>query len=255
MSDNYRPATCFLCIASLSSLNVPLKITMEHCLVMSKYEKCSSVLILHADHRVMSKSNCFTFSDIFEFGDGKKGKIFPDISSTHPLLSFTLQNFCILCAAAEVHDDTSMSSTHDYSTDTTEQDSTHRAATTSCDLNLARQASSTESNGHASSKSNLSSSEVIRSNSVSSQNDPIIAKQPSLDSSVEVHEEAATTITSSPRRQARKRKRSSQTNEQIKRSHIVDIEYMILLFQPTPTAANYSVYIFVCQNCSTSIEV
>lgn len=255
MSDNYSLATCFLCITSPSPLNVPLKITMEHCLVMSEYKKCSSVLVLHADHRVISKSDCFTFSDVFEFGDGKKGKIFPDISSTHPSLSFTLQNFCILCAAAEVHEDTSTNGTHGRSTDTIEQDSTQRDATTSRDLNLARQASSTESNGQVSNESDLRCSEVERSSSLSSHNDLIIAKQPSLDSSVEVYEEAATAITSSPRRLARKRKCSSETNEQTKRSNIVDIEYEILLFEPTPTAAKYSVYIFVCHNCPTSIEV
>uniref|UniRef100_A0A1X7V2E2 Uncharacterized protein n=1 Tax=Amphimedon queenslandica TaxID=400682 RepID=A0A1X7V2E2_AMPQE len=254
MSDNYRLATCFLCITSCSPLNVPLKITMEHCLVMSEYKKCSSVLILHADHRVMSKSDCFTFSDVFDFGGGKKGKIFPDISSTHPSLSFSLQNFCILCAAAEVHEDTLTSSSHDRSTDTIEQVSTQRDATTSRDLNVARQASSTESNGQVSKESDLHCSEVERSSSLSSHNDPIIAKQPSLDSSVEVYEEVATAVTSSPRRQARKRKCSSQINEHTKRSNTVDIEYEILLFEPTPTAAKYSVYTFVCHNCRTSIE-
>lgn len=248
--DNYRLVTCFLCISSPSQLTVPLKITMEHCLVMSEYEKCSSVLILHADHKVMSKSGYFTFNDIFNVSAETKGKKFPDISSTHPCLSFSLQTFCILCGVADIPDekDSSKESTTTLSalqspssSDTVDQDSTQRIATnpSSDDVNsFARQASTTDQSTQD--MGNIAG----RSGSLSS------AKQASFEASVE------SATANDPMRPSRKRRLSPQTIEyNNKRNCTLDIQYALLLFEPPPIAKKCSVYIFVCEDCRTSIEV
>ena len=248
--DNYRLVTCFLCISSPSQLAVPLKITMEHCLVMSEYEKCSSVLILHADHNVMSKSGYFTFSDIFNVSAETKGKIFPYISSTHPYLFFRLQTFCILCGIADVPDekDSSKESTttssalqSPSSSDTVDQDSTQRIATnpSSDDVNsFARQASTTDQSTQGISN--------IAGHSGSSSS----AKQTSFESSVE------SATANDPMSPSRKRRLSPQSIEyNNKLNCTLDIQYALLLFEPPPMAKKCSVYIFVCDNCRMSIEV
>ena len=56
--------------------------------MMSEYEKCPSVLILYANHKVMSKSGYFIFCDIFNVSAETKGKIFPDFH--RPILACLL---------------------------------------------------------------------------------------------------------------------------------------------------------------------
>ena len=90
--EKYTIITLYYYIILNLPLKKPVQIFMGHCLEMPVYQKSREVVILRADHNITSGSNQHYFEPILN----------PDISDTYPILSFELQNFCILCAALEM---------------------------------------------------------------------------------------------------------------------------------------------------------
>ena len=91
VSDKYSLITPYYWIIPSLSLQKPIQIFMGHCLEMPVYQKSREVVILRADHDVVSGSGLHCFEPILN----------PDISDTYPVLSFQIQNLCILCGALE----------------------------------------------------------------------------------------------------------------------------------------------------------
>ena len=91
ISDKFIIITLYYWIILSLPLKKPVQIFMGHCLKMPVYQKSREVVILRADHNIVSGSDLHCFEPILN----------PDISDTYPILSFELQNFCILCAALE----------------------------------------------------------------------------------------------------------------------------------------------------------
>ena len=160
-----------------------------------------------------------------------------------------MQTFCILYGVADVPDEkgSSEESTTTLpalqspsSSDTVDQDSTQRIATNpSSDVSsFARQTSKKDQ--PMQDISNIAG----RSGSLSS------AKQTSFESSVE------SATASDPTSPSRKRRLSPQTIEHINKCNCtLDIQYALLLFEPPLKAKKRSIFIFVCENCKTSLKV
>ena len=100
VSDKYTIITLYYWIILSLPLHKPVQIFMGHCLEMPVYQKSRDVVILRADHNLVSGSDLHCFEPILN----------PDVSDTYPVLSFQIQNFCILCAALQK--ETSGSVTH-----------------------------------------------------------------------------------------------------------------------------------------------
>ena len=91
ISDKYIIITLYYWIILNLPLKKPVQIFMGHCLKMPVYQKSRELVILRADHNLVPGSDLHCFEPILN----------PDISDTYPILSFEIQNFCILCAALE----------------------------------------------------------------------------------------------------------------------------------------------------------
>ena len=89
--DKYLVATGFYYITANTRLRKGLEITMGHCLQMAVYERSNQVVVLRADHQTVSGSDRYVFEPLTH----------PDISQSSPYLSFTIDNFCILCGALD----------------------------------------------------------------------------------------------------------------------------------------------------------
>ena len=159
-----------------------------------------------------------------------------------------MQTFCILYGVADVPDEkgsseestTTLPALQSPSSDTVDQDSTQRIATNpSSDVSsFARQTSKKDQ--PMQDISNIAG----RSGSLSS------AKQTSFESSVE------SATASDPTSPSRKRRLSPQTIEHINKCNCtLDIQYALLLFEPPLKAKKRSIFIFVCENCKTSLKV
>ena len=95
--DKYQVITGFLCISASRKIDEPVKVTMDHCLMMPKYQTSESVFILKASHNKQ-------YGGRYTFSANTIGKsefsIHPCILENEPKLWFQLeQEFCILCVA------------------------------------------------------------------------------------------------------------------------------------------------------------
>ena len=125
--DKYRIVTCFLCVATSKVLTKPVSVTLQHCLLMSCYKQSKSILILHADHKIVSTSNSYIFEPCFDSNCDTYPFLFSDV----PSLSFKIQQFCIICAALDVqHQEQSVAYHHDTLIQTPE--STHEPPLHGC---------------------------------------------------------------------------------------------------------------------------
>ena len=91
VSDKYTVITLYYWIILSLPLHKPVQVYMGHCLEMPVYQKSKDVVLLRADHNLVSGSDLHCFEPILN----------PDVSDTYPVLSFEIQNFCILCAALQ----------------------------------------------------------------------------------------------------------------------------------------------------------
>lgn len=219
--DIYKVATCFLCIAANTRLIKPIKITMQHCLLIPSYDQSSSVLILHADHTITSTdaNESFMFSTHFKFGgmEGKR-KIHPLVSTNESILSFELQDLCVLCGVLEEDGYKDMSLT---------KESPHNDITNS--LNF-------------SDKENVKRTDTFSSlTSLSTQ--PLLEKPLHNDSNQQ-----------EPRRVNFKRQHPNNEDRN-KRICKTTIEYCLLLIEPARKSSTFSIFIFVLENCLTSLKV
>lgn len=91
IGENYMLASDFVVIVADTNAKFgkPVKIVMEHCLILPEYRKCSEVVILRANHLKVTEDNLYTFDQFTN----------PDLSPDRNQLSFETEDFCILCAA------------------------------------------------------------------------------------------------------------------------------------------------------------
>ena len=89
ISENYLLASDFAVIVAGDRFSKPVEVTMDHCLVLPEYRKCSEVVMLKADHLKITEDGLYTFVPFTN----------PDILSDSPQLLFETEEFCILCAA------------------------------------------------------------------------------------------------------------------------------------------------------------
>lgn len=225
--DIYRVVTCFVCIAASTKLTKSVRITMQHCLLMPKYEQSSSVLVLHADHRIVSISDCYVFSAHFDCGENHKRKLYPNLSPDSSLLWFEVEDLCILCGVLEG----------------TTSESTSKGLH---DTNPELHCPSPHSEEHTAQRTDSFGS--------TAPTHEFVAKQASLESQDTKGEHA---ILKSPRRAKLKRQHplDDSCDDGSKRSCKPTIEYVLLLIEPVVKGETFSIYIFVCENCLTSLEV
>lgn len=88
ISENYQIASDFAVIVQDRKFEKPVRVVMDHCLILPEYKECSEVLILKANHHKVTEDGLYTF-DRFTY---------PEISPERPELSFETDGFCILCA-------------------------------------------------------------------------------------------------------------------------------------------------------------
>lgn len=218
--DKYRVVTCFLCITASKVLTKPVIIEMQHCVLMPYYKQSKSLLLLHADHRVVSYSDEY----IFEPCHGSNCETYPILSSEVPTLTFEIQELCILCAAIDLQcQEQSAARCSDVVFQVSEP--THL----SCSNNTFPRTQSVSSSASAASES--------------------YAKQPSWDSQNDDND-----LTFS-RKGSLKRQRSKESESSKRVCKDCEVEYALLLTEPCNKCPPFSVYIFVFENCNTSLEV
>jgi hypothetical protein len=167
----------------------------------------------------MSISNSFDFEPYYSWdGEGKR-KTNPHISSDAPSLSFNVQHFCILCAALNVK---------------------KQKQSDACEI-LSRE--TLTQNIEVDSPSHHGGEETAtRTNSFGYDKQAVCGP---------------TDEQSSLTRKNQKRKRDSKEELELntKREHKeITVEYVLLMVEPTVKLPPFSVHIFVCENCETSIE-
>ncbi len=89
--EHYQIASDFVVIVADGKFSKPVRVIMDHCLLLPEYKECSDVLILKANHLKMTGEDLYTF-DHFTY---------PEISPDSPELSFEIEEFCILCAVLD----------------------------------------------------------------------------------------------------------------------------------------------------------
>ncbi len=87
--EQYQIASDFYVIVADGKFSMPVKVLMDHCLLLPEYKKCSEVFILKANHQ---KANGLYTFDQFTY---------PEVSPDSPELSFEINKFCILCSVLD----------------------------------------------------------------------------------------------------------------------------------------------------------
>ena len=251
--DTYKVITGFLCIVANNELVKPFRITLQHCLVMSMYEQCDSVLILHADHKVVnSSSESFIFEPLHEYvdesrydcGKGRKSQVHPLISSDSPHLSFRVSEFCILCAVVKTE--------RPQGNEPTQSDVPVQQMTTSCFTSHQEAEDSSPYNTPS-----LSGGEDIQQRTLSTSSSASApgAKEALHNTHTQQDIKYTREVQDSPSRPRLKRQRSLETDSTEPLSKHTCCEYAVIMMEPKDKTPPFSFQIFVCQNCLISIEV
>lgn len=248
ISERYLLASDFIVIVAEREFEKPVTVTMEHCLSLPEYRKCSEVAILRADHQRITEEGLYTFNFFTN----------PDISPVDPTLSFQVKDFCILCAVLEEgHRERSSSSS-------SAQSITHRVGQASID---------DDNVSSAQSSFDAEESGLLRSYSIGSNPDQEVRM-------MSTDEQEGTNFSNSdnspqkkmltkmrPRsfeRNFRKLKRSSQKRYSSACSSIeekrrcYDVEYSALLCRPQhidPEDYSYQFIVFICTSCGVAQKV
>ena len=252
--DTYKVVTGFLCIVADKELVKPFQITLQHCLVMSMYEQCDSVLILHADHKVVNSSTeSFIFEPLREYidesrydcGKGRKSQVHPLISPDSPYLSFRVSEFCILCAVVKTE--------RPQDNEPTESDiPVQQMTTSSCFTSHQETEDSSPYN-----TSSLSGGEDIqqRTPSTSSSASAPGAREALQYTHAQQDIKHTQHIQDSSRRPKLKRQRQLETDSTVPLGKHTCCEYAIIMMEPKDKTPPFSFQIFVCQNCHISVGV
>ena len=89
--EHYQIASDFVVIVADGKFDKPVKVALDHCLILPEYKECSEVLILKASHLEVTEDGLYTFDQF----------TYPEISPDRPELSFEIKEFCILCAVLD----------------------------------------------------------------------------------------------------------------------------------------------------------
>ena len=262
ISEDYLLASDFVVIIVDGIFSKPVRVTMEHCLILPEYKRCNEVIILRADHRKVTEEGLYTFDRCVN----------PEISPNSPYLSFETNEFCVLCAALENQNFSHQAS---YGSSTT---SITNELSKVCidDDNPSSGPSSFDHEFHPSVLDRSSSAEyppqvqqVLSTSSEGGQFSPKSASDESprksrynLRTRRSNSSEGSSSVSPQKRLRAMKRKShesSAQSNSTgKKRRH--SVEYSALLFQPKGRIVNLQTLephfaVFIAKNCGGAVKV
>lgn len=252
INENYQLASDFAVIVADDKFSKPVEVSMDHCLILPEYQKCSDVVILKADHlKVTNKDNLYTF-DFF-----KTPEVLPDA----PRLSFETEEFCILCAAlkAPSYSSSSSSSVGHAHVD----DENPSSVSSSFDTEFERTLS-TESRSLSIESRPLSMSRALSAPSDCGPEESPLGTRKRKSESLESEPSAASV--SPQKRSNRARAKPMKRRNELRRGggsvekRYCGIEYAALLFQPEETVLDspekcFQFVIFICLNCSGAHKV
>ena len=93
ISEHYLLASDFAVVVADNKFVKPVTVTMDHCLVLPEYVRCSNVVVLKANHRNITEDGFYTFEEL-SYPDFVPDSVVPDSTK----LTFEIEDFCILCA-------------------------------------------------------------------------------------------------------------------------------------------------------------
>ena len=91
ISKKYLLASDFVVVVSEENFCKPVRVAMEHCLIMPEYKKCVEVVILKASHEKVTIDKLFTFEPFSN----------PDILTDKASLFFEVEGFLHLVCSIE----------------------------------------------------------------------------------------------------------------------------------------------------------
>ena len=256
IAKEYKVVTGFICVEASSTLLRPVCVCMQHCLKMVKYEKTHSVIILRSDYQQTSSGE-YIFEPYWGFeigGNNQKEKrqiVRPEISLDTPHLWFEIDKFCILCGVVSITDTATSSKQMTYSS-------------TSPDPSLQENITKFQYRNPVTippvEMSNTPSLEeygtIERSGSFASPTPAISSAEMLTKSAHSETESKCGHHVNTERRATTKRRLSwSSTVESNCKRPLCYIEYTILFVHIKLTVDWHKFYLFVCQNCLTSIQV
>ena len=252
ISENYLLASDFAVIVAGDRFSKPVEVTMDHCLVLPEYRKCSEVVMLKADHLKITEDGLYTFEPLTN----------PDILSDSPQLLFETEEFCILCAAlneAAIRRSSSSSSaislTHMMSQAGIHDDNPSSAQSSfDGDNRKLERMWSDESQPPTVSGSSESGMEYAESQI---RYDLRNRKRKSHSIERNSHSDSSPHFVAKARRTAMKRGHQQKQDDSSESKKHGDIEYAVLLVQPILTSINdgYKFFVFICTNCPTAQNV
>lgn len=249
--DKYLVITAFYCIVTNTKLKKPLQLTMGHCLQMPVYQRSNEVLVLKADHQVVSSSDKYVFERFTH----------PEISDNSPYLSFEIQDFCILCGVSESspveqssaaatpyspHVPIASSPQRSYRDHGSHESLSHTHEELPWQYSLEEGRNPLVETGH------ITDSNHHFQKGDSTDSEPVSLRSTSTDSEHQTLEIALSQQTKQKSSSKRKRINETAAVECIEKRR--RLEYCVLLFEPKEKGNAFSILIYVCQFCSVSIS-
>ena len=258
IAEEYKVITAFICVETSSKLHKPVRVRMQHCLKMLKYEKTHSVIILRANYQQTSCGE-YIFEPYWGYeigGNNQKEKrqiVRPEISSELPYLWFEIDEFCILCGVvadttSKVHSHASPQPTPLKADNVTNP---YRNPVTNPGAGLVEMGKIPSLEEEVTiERSGSSASSISAASSVAPAHVSTVAAHPESRLHHPPQERKAATT---------KRKHSLESTStsvsDSKRQCLVEYAVLFLYTTNISSTSTYKFYIFVCQNCITSIEV
>ena len=228
IAENYQITSDFAVIVADGKFDRPVKVVMQHCLLLSDR---SEVVVLKANHLDVTEDNLYTFVPL---------SASPEVSSDSPELSFEIDEFCILTSATSSQDSSSSggvtSSSAQVDALSTASGCDHEDVPQDQAPPLLREMSTSSESGFESLASPPPQKHVVESESSASEAFP--TKRPRIQQ---------------PKKAMKRKYR--------KRRKLTKLECNAVLFQNKKEyidLENYGLYrflIFICRNCPGSIEV
>ena len=267
IADEYEVATDFIYVETSSKLNKPVRIYLQHCLKMVKYEKTESVVVLKANLQQITKKEKYVFEPYWGYEIGgnqqeeKRQIVRPEISSESPHLWFEIDEFCILCAAYK-KEQKSVAEQHTESQSTAPQgpipSHSIEEETTPSHKRIAVMSPGQKQSEMGRVPSLEEDSTKERSGSFASPTPATSSIAMETVPSAEIESELTHSLPQRRLPLKRKRSASSITSTlgapEEQKQHCC-IEYLAIFMRPKKISATNTFWLFVCQNCLTSIRV
>lgn len=225
IDEKYEVASDFVVIVADREFDQPVKVLLEHCLLLQDYNECEEVRILKASHQRDVK-NLFAFNEL---------STLPTISSTSSNLCFEINEFCILCSAIKQNEQMLTSQDSMPSSPSHIDDDNPSSAPSSFDDDMKLERSS----------STESQVPIMKSLSISSSSESL-AEPSSKRKTGSLESDAP-----------RPRKRLLAKKKVRRRTQSERVEFNAILFQNKKISSDpyYQFVISICRSCPASREV